>query len=170
MADWIAYLEADPKVEPYLSMAAAWKADKARLAEADREATVLVVAMADQFGAPDNWRPLPDVAGKITQISNMAYVLRSRLAEQVQTTARIASERACLEVENHKITARLAVAEALLREALPAVQSHIRKHQRAWEAAMKRGDDFHVRKHCEQVNNGLATESRIDAFLGKLAP
>ena len=42
MDDWIAYLEAEPKSEPFLSIAAAWKADKARLAEAERnEGTLL---------------------------------------------------------------------------------------------------------------------------------
>lgn len=35
MTDWIAYLEAEPKSEPYLSIAAEWRADKARLAEAE---------------------------------------------------------------------------------------------------------------------------------------
>ena len=49
---------------------------EARLADAEREARVLVVAMADQFGAPDNWKPLPDAAGMITQISNMVAGLR----------------------------------------------------------------------------------------------
>jgi hypothetical protein len=64
-----------------------------------------------------------------------------------------------------ELRARLAEADALLREALPSVQSHIRKHRRSWEAAMKRGDEFHTRKHCEQMNKDLALESRIDAHL-----
>jgi hypothetical protein len=57
---------------------------RSRLAAADREATVLVVAMADQFGAPDNWKPLPDAAGMITQISNMVAGLREERALIVQ--------------------------------------------------------------------------------------
>jgi hypothetical protein len=66
-----------------------------------------------------------------------------------------------------KAESQLAEAEALLREALPSVQSHIRKHRRSWEAAMKRGDEFHTRKHCEQMNKDLALESRIDAHLAR---
>jgi hypothetical protein len=54
---------------------------RSRLSDAEREARVLVVAMADQFGAPDNWKPLPDAAGMITQISNMVAGLRARLVE-----------------------------------------------------------------------------------------
>jgi hypothetical protein len=65
------------------------------------------------------------------------------------------------------LRSRLAEADALLREALPSVQSHIRKHRRSWEAAMKRGDEFHTRKHCEQMNKDLALESRIDAHLAR---
>jgi hypothetical protein len=69
--------------------------------------------------------------------------------------------------EIESLRSRLAEAEALLREALPSVQSHIRKHRRSWEAAMKRGDEFHTRKHCEQMNKDLALESRIDAHLAR---
>ena len=57
---------------------------EARLADAEREARVLVVAMADQCGAPDNWKPLPDAAGMITQISNMVAGLRDERALIVQ--------------------------------------------------------------------------------------
>lgn len=53
---------------------------RGRLAEAEREARVLVVAMADQCGASDNWKPLPDVAGMITQINNMVAGLREERA------------------------------------------------------------------------------------------
>jgi hypothetical protein len=69
--------------------------------------------------------------------------------------------------EIESLRSRLAEADALLREALPSVQSHIRKHRRSWEAAMKRGDEFHTRKHCEQMNKDLALESRIDAHLAR---
>jgi hypothetical protein len=71
------------------------------------------------------------------------------------------------EMEVERLRSRLAEADALLREALPSVQSHIRKHRRSWEAAMKRGDEFHTRKHCEQMNKDLALESRIDAHLAR---
>jgi hypothetical protein len=53
---------------------------RSRLADAEREARVLVVAMADKCGAPDNWKPLPDAAGMITQISNMVAGLRDERA------------------------------------------------------------------------------------------
>jgi hypothetical protein len=74
-----------------------------------------------------------------------------------------AADAAADEIE--RLQMLLAEADALLREALPSVQSHIRKHRRSWEAAMKRGDEFHTRKHCEQMNKDLALESRIDAHL-----
>jgi hypothetical protein len=54
--------------------------NRSRLADAEREARVLVVAMADKCGAPDNWKPLPDAAGMITQISNMVAGLRDERA------------------------------------------------------------------------------------------
>jgi ElaB/YqjD/DUF883 family membrane-anchored ribosome-binding protein len=72
--------------------------------------------------------------------------------------------------EIESLRSRLAEADALLREALPSVQSHIRKHRRSWEAAMKRGDEFHTRKHCEQMNKDLALEARIDAHLARKLP
>lgn len=40
------------------------------------EATVLAVALAETYGNPD-WRLLPDLAGIITQISNMVAGIRS---------------------------------------------------------------------------------------------
>ena len=199
---------------------------RSRLAAADREATVLVVAMADQFGAPDNWKPLPDAAGMITQISNMVAGLREERALIVQRAEN--AEAALVEAEQEyqdarivrkQLEARLAEADELhsryvkavgelagmaarydqfgdeavadswpvyvsasaydsllswlaeandlLRDTLPSVQSHIRKHRRSWEAAMKRGDEFHTRKHCEQMNKDLALEARIDAHLAR---
>lgn len=57
---------------------------RSRLTDAEREARVLVVAMADKYGAPDNWKPLPDAAGMITQISNMVAGLREERAMLVQ--------------------------------------------------------------------------------------
>jgi hypothetical protein len=61
---------------------------------ADIEATALVVAMAEKCGVPDNWEPLADVAGKITQISNMAAALRAELvaSEQKRVDEYIAGE------------------------------------------------------------------------------
>lgn len=35
--DWIVYLEADPKSEPYMSMAKEWRKDKRKLADAEAE-------------------------------------------------------------------------------------------------------------------------------------
>ena len=101
---------------------------QARLADAEREARVLVVAMADQFGAPDNWKPLPDAAGMITQISNMVAGLREERALLVARAenaeaALVEAERRCVEqtvelvnlAEGRRV--RLAEAERLLREA-----------------------------------------------------
>lgn len=51
---------------------------EAALRAAHIEATSLVTAMAEQAGAPAEWRPLSDVAGMVTQISNMAAGLRER--------------------------------------------------------------------------------------------
>ena len=120
----------------------AWRLEceslRARLAEADREATVLVFAMADQCGAPDNWRPLPGVAGKITQISNMAAGLRSRLAEYERDFVASCSLHAHAGLE-----ARLAEADALLREALA---------------------------HLDNLGNKPDLKRRIDAFLAKEKP
>jgi DNA repair ATPase RecN len=92
---------------------------RGRLAEAEREARVLVVAMADQCGASDNWKPLPDVAGMITQINNMVAGLRE---ERALIVARAENAEAALVEANETITgiptlcrryeARLAEAEA----------------------------------------------------------
>ena len=84
--------------------------------------------------------------------------LRSRLADW----HKVADDRSA---EIVRLNARLAEAEALMRLAVRAVQSRIRKHRRAWQAALKRGDDAHARLHCGRMNDDLALEGRIDAFL-----
>ena len=78
-------LEARERMEQKAAQGDAdWLALRSRLADAEREARVLVVAMADKCGAPDNWKPLPDAAGMITQISNMVAGLREERALIVQ--------------------------------------------------------------------------------------
>ncbi len=114
---------------------------RSRLADAEREARVLVVAMADKCGAPDNWKPLPDAAGMITQISNMVAGLREERAlivtraenaeaALVEAEAKIAELRdalgcemddtrnacAAVNAEIDRVNKRLAEAEALLRD------------------------------------------------------
>jgi 5'-deoxynucleotidase YfbR-like HD superfamily hydrolase len=89
---------------------------RSRLADAEREARVLVVAMADQFGAPDNWKPLPDAAGMITQISNMVAGLRD---ERALIVARAENAEAALEHVTELYTQACEQrddADALLRE------------------------------------------------------
>jgi hypothetical protein len=49
----------------------------------------------------------------------------------------------------------------LLAECLPLVRFHIRKNQRSWIAAIKRGDEFHTKKHCERMNHLLELEAQI---------
>ena len=94
------------------------------LADAEREARVLVVAMADQFGAPDNWKPLPDAAGMITQISNMVAGLRD--------------ERALLVTRAENAEAALAYAVSTGDECAIEVEA-LRKRLAAWETAAHRG-------------------------------
>jgi hypothetical protein len=75
--------------------------------------------MADQFGAPDNWKPLPDAAGMITQISNMVaglreeralLVTRAENAEAALAYAVSTGDECAIEVE--ALRARLAEAES----------------------------------------------------------
>jgi hypothetical protein len=96
--------------------------------------------------------------------SDILHELDRMMAMNLNAATRV-RDQAKAEIES--LRSRLAEADALLREALPSVQSHIRKHRRSWEAAMKRGDEFHTRKHCEQMNKDLALESRIDTHLAR---
>ena len=88
----------------------------ARLASADIEATSLLMAMVQQW--PDvhpDWKPLPDVAGKITQINNMVAGLRARLAEAEHLILRMAGEdyqRARFYVEKYDLTGERAAVSA----------------------------------------------------------
>ena len=89
----------------------------ARLASADIEATSLLMAMVQQW--PDvhpDWKPLPDVAGKITQINNMVAGLRARLAEAEHLILRMAGEdyqRARFYVEKYDLTGERAAVSAI---------------------------------------------------------
>jgi hypothetical protein len=90
---------------------------RSRLTDAEREARVLVVAMADKCGAPDNWKPLPDAAGMITQISNMVAGLRE---ERALLVTRAENAEAALEGADRLTNdawKRLAEAEALRKDA-----------------------------------------------------
>lgn len=60
---------------------------------------------------------------------------------------------------------RLAEAEALLREALPAVQSYARKHGRAVVAAARRNDADHVAKHAAVEQSAWGLADKIRAYL-----
>jgi hypothetical protein len=53
----------------------------------------------------------------------------------------------------------------LLAECLPLVRFHIRKNQRSWIAAIRRGDEFHIKKHCERMNQLLELEAKIQDSL-----
>lgn len=60
---------------------------------------------------------------------------------------------------------RLAEADALLREALPAVQSYARKHGRAVVAAARRNDADHVAKHAAVEQSAWGLADKIRAYL-----
>lgn len=60
---------------------------------------------------------------------------------------------------------RLAKAEALLREAIPAVQSYARKHGRAVVAAARRNDADHATKHADIEKSAWSLADRIRALL-----
>ena len=63
------------------------------------------------------------------------------------------------------LEARLAEAEALLREAIPAVQSYARKHGRAFVAAARRNDAYHAAKHADIEKSAWGLADRIRAYL-----
>jgi exonuclease VII small subunit len=122
----------------------------ARLASADREATVLVVAMADQFGAPDNWKPLPDAAGMITQISNMVAGLREERALIVARAEN--AEAALVEAEQEYQDARI------VRKQLEARLADTEQQR---DDALALLTKISLRKSCEgtqpYICHGLAT-------------
>lgn len=61
--------------------------------------------------------------------------------------------------------AKLAEAETLLREAIPAVQSYARKHGRSFVAAARRNDAYHVAKHADIEKSAWGLADRIRAYL-----
>jgi flagellar biosynthesis regulator FlbT len=113
------------KLEDIAELVVELAALRAERDAADIEATALVVAMAEKYGVPDNWEPLADVAGKITQISNMAAALRAELvaSEQKRVDEYIAGE--------------LLRAE---RDALRELLLDMRQHQGAIQPYVKRID------------------------------
>jgi hypothetical protein len=140
---------------------------RSRLADAEREARVLVVAMADKCGAPDNWKPLPDAAGMITQISNMVAGLREERAPIVTRAEN--AEAALVEAESDRDAAfrahdkahaacihydeMLTVARELLGEAREAL--------RGWSR-----DDGTTEGDCPcSMCNNTRLNNRIDAHL-----
>lgn len=71
----------------------------------------------------------------------------------------------CLLCQRDALRSRLAEAEALLREALPAVQSYARKHGRAVVAAARRNDADHVAKHAAIEQSAWGLADKIRAYL-----
>lgn len=63
------------------------------------------------------------------------------------------------------LQARLAEAEALLREAIPAVQSYARKHGRSFVAAARRNDAYHAAKNADIEKSAWGLADRIRAYL-----
>ena len=92
------------------------------------------------------------------QYSHAAYCPESRVEELRRDFE--------IEIEvNGVLRSRLAEAEALLREAIPAVQSYARKHGRAVVAAARRNDADHAAKHADIEKSAWGLADRIRAFL-----